>query len=428
MLRKIFNKIFSSRIFYILFSLLVAVALWMFVELSENQTQRYTISNVQVIFRNEDVLRDRKFLRTSVEPQTVTLSYTTTRAIAQNLTSNTVFAEVDLAGVTRTGSVPLSYEVILPAGLDRNALEGETRSVARITVIIDRLSTVTIPVRVDYRGGTASDDLIAELPEFSPQEIEVTGPEDVLSRISYARVPIYRENLASTYFADLDFILLDENDEALDESLLGSLTADQNTINVTVNIKQIKSIPLLVEFSYSAGATEQNTIYSIEPQFITVSGDPEVIKEYNSITLRTINTALFRAIDNYTFPIILQNGVTNLSGETEAFVKVEVLGLDIDYYSTNNLYAINAPTPTDYRVEWITQSLDVRIRGRREDLDLVSLENIRVVADLREFTSAGTYFIPATAIRVFIDGVAADIGAIGEYRVTIRIIREMEPE
>jgi len=330
--------------------------------------------------------------------------------------------------VTRTGPVPLSYDVILPDGVNRNSLEGETRSVARITVLIDRLSTVPVPVRVDYRGGTASDDLIAEMAEFEPQVITVSGPEETLSRISYARVPIIRENLSATFFDDLSFVLFDEDDEELDASLLESLTASQDTIHVTVRVKQIKSIPLLVEFMYGAGATEQNTIYSVEPQFITVSGDPEVIREYNSITLRTINTALFRAVDTYTFPIVLQNGVTNLSGETEALVRVEVLGLDTDYYSTNNLYVINAPNPADYRVEWITQTLDVRIRGKREDLDLVSLENIRVVADLRDFTSIGTYFIPAAAIRVYIDGVAADIGAIGEYRVTIKIIRETETE
>jgi len=94
------------------------------------------------------------------------------------------------------------------------------------------------------------------------------------------------------------------------------------------------------------------------------------------------------------------------------------LGLDIDYYSTSNLHVINKPA--DYDAEVRTQSLDVWIRGKREDLDQISLANIRVVADLTDIRS-GTSRVQA---RVFIDGTDADVGAVGEYRITVTLIRE----
>ena len=426
MLRKTLNKIFSSRVFYILFSLLVAVALWMFVELNENQTQRYTIPNIKVEYRNREVLYDRGLLIASIEPQTVALTYDVPRAVIQRLNNNTVSVEVDLANVTHTGYITLPYDIILPPDVSRNSLNGETRSVARITLLIDRLSTAAVPVRVDYRGGTASDDLIVEAVEFDPHMIMVSGPEEVLSRISYARVPIYRENLSSTQIDDMSFILFDENDEEISEPTLASVTTNQETIHVTIRIKQIKDIPLLVEFMYGAGATEQNTTYTVEPAFITVSGDPEAIREYNSITLRTINTNMFRNSDTFQCAIVTADNITNLSGVTEATVRVDIMGLDTDYYSTDNLYAINRPA--GYQVEWITRSVDVRIRGRREDLDLVSLENIRIEADLRNYTSAGTVYVQASETRIYIDGIDANIGAIGDYRVALRLVSEADIE
>ena len=426
MLRKTLNKIFSSRVFYILFSLLVAVALWMFVELSENQTQRYTIPNIHVEYRNREVLYDRGLLIASVEPLTVSLTYDVPRSAIQRLNNNTVSVEVDLASVVRTGYVTLPYDIILPSDVSRNDLSGETRSVARITLLIDRLSTAPVPVRVDYRGGTASEDLIVETIEFDPQVIMVSGPEEALSRISYARVPIFRENLSSSYVDDLDFVLFNENDELIDDPTLALLTTNQEAIHVNIRIKQIKDIPLLVEFMYGAGATELNTTYTVEPWFITVSGDPEAIKELNSITLRTINTNMFRAAETFPCTIVTADNITNLSGVTEALVRVEIIGLETDYYSTDNLYAINRPA--GYQVEWITRSVDVRIRGRREDLDLVSLENIRIEADLRNYTSAGTVYVQTSETRIYIDGVDANIGAIGDYRVALRLVSESDIE
>ena len=426
MLRKVLNKIFSSRIFYILFSLIASIALWMYVEITVNDEDWHEVSNVPIEFINRDLLRDRKFFFSQVT-QNLTLNFFVPRAVAAQLTSSSVSAVVDLESVTRTGVVYAKYEISLPSGVAIDPAN-ISRSVGSIALNVDRLSSASIDVRVDYRGGTASEDLFVETVIFDPQTITVSGPEDALSKIRYARVSVPRESLASTYTDDLDFTLQDENGEELSDELLNLIDTSFDSIHVTIPIKQIKKLYLNIEFAHGSGTNDQNTTYEIVPQYVTVSGDPEVLKEYNNIPLRTINTTTedFRAMNvTLTRGIVYPNGVTPLSGETEAQVNIAVSGLIVRIYSVTNLFWTNKPA--DHRVEWITQSIDVAIRGRREDLELITAENIRVVADLKDVplpSGAQTATTQRVNAAIHVDGISADIGAIDSYPVYVRIIRE----
>jgi len=250
----------------------------------------------------------------------------------------------------------------------------------------------------------------------------VSGPNEVVSQISEARVTVFRENLASTLTDTFDFVLLDDNKKEFDHDTLALLETSHESINVKIPVKQMKDITLTVDFTYGAGSSEQNTSWDIKPPYITVTGDPEVLRDFNSINLGVIDTVLRRDMTfDVTRTIGIPNYVEDASGIREAKITVYIQGLNTVDFSTTNLQWINALA--DHRVEWITQSLVVTIRGKPDDLARVSLDNIRIVADLRDIISAGSYQIQPT---VYVDGISADVGAVGEYRVSLRLLKEEE--
>ena len=420
MIRNLLSKIFSSKIFYMIFSLLVAVALWMYVEISVNEESTFTIENVPVVFANDELLRDRGLLISSYSPQSVSLEFDCQRSAAYRLMNQKLSVEIDLETIKKSGPATLSYNIIYPTDFDTDLISAERFSVDRVSLIVDRVREWPVPVRVDYRGGTASDDLIAEEEIYDPQTIIVSGPEDVVSKIKSAYVSIPRERLSATYTGDLGFILMDEEGAEIDENLLDSVSTNTDSVHVIIPVNQIKNVPLSVALMNGAGATEQNTNIICEPSSIQVVGDPDGIRDINNITLGTIDTTRTRDMTiTEAFPIIVPNYLANLSGETAATVTVEIMGLEVDYYSTSNLHVVNKPF--DYSAEVRTQSLDVWIRGNREDLDQISLENIRVVADLTDM-KPGTSRVQA---KVYIDGIDADVGAVGDYRITVTLTREL---
>ena len=63
-----------------------------------------------------------------------------------------------------------------------------------------------------------------------------------------------------------------------------------------------------------------------------------------------------------------------------------------------------------------TEYIDVVLRGTPEQLELVTSENIRAVADLSDYNeSTGQYM---ASVKVYIDN-AADVGPIGDYSISV---------
>lgn len=419
------SRIFSSRVFYIIFSLIISAVLWMYVEINENSPVTHRIDNIPIEFLNEDVFHDRNLVIASISPQTITLTLDCPRSVASRLNSKTVTASVDLANISSNGYYPQPYTIVYPSDVNTDLISRTTRSVGRISMTIDIMHKRDIPVEVSYNGGTSSSEYIAETPDFNPKVITVFGPEAIVSQIERARVPIVRENLSTTYTDDLEFVLIDKDGEELEDSAYAPLTFSQDTIRVTVPISMLKEVSLTVDFVYGAGATQQNTKYVVNPPFITISGDPDAISDVNSIFLGTIDVTKFDYSYSEAFPIIVQNTFKNESNVLEALVSVDVLGLEIKHLSVTALRVVN--TPRDLEPYIITQSVDVRIRGVREELDRLTFQgdmegltsplNIRVVADLSGYSS-GSQVVPA---RVYIDGDFGDIGAIGDYKITVSL-------
>ena len=414
------NRIFTSKMFYIVFSFVVSITLWMYVEISENEIQTHIVSNIRIIRKYEDLLNDRGLLVASMTPETIIATFECSHSDAAKLNRESLTFVIDLSHITSVGHYSIKPDIENTSDVDLSSIEF-SQSVDQILLSVDRIETALVPVEAIYSGGTA-EGFIQDPVEFSPQTITVSGPSEIVALVEKARVSVIRENLSSTYSDELPIVLLDKEGEPLDVMLRNQLAISDNSIRVTVPIRVTKEIALTIETSQSpgsAGAIPQNTNITISPSTITVAGNPDDLRDFNSINLGTIDLTRFDLTNTYTYAIALPNIYTNIFGETEAHIKVEISGLEIVHFNISNIQAGNIPS--GYTVEIRTQSIDVRIRGRAEDLIDLTEENIRVLASLPTELSTGTQQVSA---RVIIDGIDADIGAVGSYFVTMFIIRD----
>ncbi|MCL2662441.1 MAG: hypothetical protein FWE83_03830 [Oscillospiraceae bacterium] len=422
MLKERFSKI-STKILYVIFAVLISVTIWVYVEITVNEMQIFDVSGIEFEFLNEEIFRDRGFSITSRTPETLTITFEASRSEMLRLTApGALIAEVDLSSVLSTGTTILPYRLVYPSNINTNSVSEIGASAARLTIAVDTVREREIRVRPYYDGGTASDDLFVDEIEVNPQYILVRGPDRVVQMIQYARVTVYRENLTTTYSENLEFILIDDNGDELDSDLRDLLELIPDTVQVTVSIREIKEIPLIVNFWHGDSTSDENTHWSVDPQFIRVSGDPVAIENYaNSILLATLDTTTFSSFFEGTYRIIIPEHLTNESGVTEARVTVDIIGLEIEFFVVpeSGMHPINIPA--GHRVEIITQSLDVRLRGLRENLEQITPVNIRVVTDLSDRSGAGTFRQRAA---VSIIGLETEIDPIGEYFLTVRIIQD----
>lgn len=413
-LREKFGRIFENKVFYIIFSLLASITIWLYVAYVENPDVTVSVSGISIELLNKDYLTDRSLVITAVKSDTVTLRLQGQRNTVSKLKNTNIKVTANLTEIKSTGAYTIPYTITYPMDINPSSLTVIGRSEDYLTITVDTLVKKDIKVNAVYNGGVA-DGYHAEPIEMSPGSISIAGPKEVLEKIDHVTVTIMRENISKTIDEELPFILYDnENREISTDNLVLS----RKTVKVKIPVVMVKKVPLTVKLNPGAGADTANTLYTISPETVTLSGNADVLGNLNQIALGTIDLSQFLQTTSQTFKIALPNGTTNLTGSTEATVAVTVKGLESKRFSSSNIQVTNVTN--GYTATIITTSADVLLRGTSAALSSVSADQLRINADLSSLgTTTGTFSVLA---NVYIDGSTGDIGAIGDTKITVMVL------
>ena len=417
----IIDKIIRSKTFYIVISCIASVILWVYVASYENTTQSVTLSGLEVQYiGGEDILQDRNLLVTDKDMQDVTLTLLVKRSLVSQLTKETVHVSVDLRDIRTSGLFDRVYTITYDNVEEEDVIV--TRRVPEyVSVNIDRMDVNPGVVVKGVFDGTVADGYMREPIIYSPETIEVSGPESVISRIAYAKVVIDREELNRTVSGVADFTLVDAEGQPVESA---EITTSVDEIQYMIPIVKVKDVGLTVNLLDGGGATEDNAVVRIEPSTITISGDAELLSGINQLQLGTIDLSSFAQSTTETFAIVLPNGVNNLSGEKEATVTVSIKGLETKRVITTNISFINVSE--GYKARSITQYKEVLIRGPKEIIDLIGKDNIRIVGDLTDIGNAVGRYSVRTTVEIL---GYREVGVIGDdYNVVVSLEPDVPEE
>lgn len=408
----------KTKILYIVFSIVSAIALWMYISYVDNPETTWPVRGIPIEFIGEDILQDKNLTISSVDIDRVNVTFGGRFSILSEIDSTNVTAVVDLSPiVTQYSSNPGSYQLKYTLDYDRsvssNSVYVESANYDYVTVTVEKTVSATIPLKQPIFNGNIAEGFISEPMEMSTDYITVSGPQEIVSRVSYGVVTLNRENVSKSITEELSIALMDSDGNEVD---MEKLVLSQDTVTVTMNILMVKEIPLTVNRSECESLNDSNTTVTITPSTIKLSGDPEILAGVPQLNLGTIDQTKFETSYNGTHQITIPNGTNNLTGETTAEVNIEVIGLETKRISATN---IQPKDKTEgYEAEIITQSLDVTVRGKAEVLEQVTSENIRIVADFSSLGEAtGTTKVPC---KVYVDGVTG-VDAVGDYSVNVNI-------
>ena len=410
------KKIYDSRIFWAVISLLASLSIWIYVTSADSDDFRKVFRNVRVELVGEDSLESsRNLMVTDVSTSSVTVEITGPRRIVSAMNAEDLVAHIDVSKLTQPSYTQMTYDIVYPNRVDSRDLTVERKYPDYVNFNVSMLTSKSVPVRGGFEG-TPAEGFTAEAPIFEPSTITVTGPEAYLKHVDHAWVTFGKDmEIESTYSVDTNFTLMDANGEPCSTEYL---TNSQETIQATLPILMIKEVKIDVDLIEGAGASSANTKITIDPATITLAGDSAILGGLNRIVLATIDLTDFASTFSESYTIPFDNELRNLTGLSTANVSLEVVGLETRTYQVRNISYINASE--DSTVEIITESLDVRLRGTSEQLDQVKDENIRAVADLTDFKDSTGAYMPA--VKIYVDGFT-DVGAIGdsEYAISVEI-------
>ena len=407
------KKIYNSKAFWMIVSLLASLAIWVYVTSVETDESKTTFRGVKVELVGEDILKDSKNLVvTDMDTSTVTVEVVGPRRIVGSLSSDQLVAQVDVSKLSRAAYTSQQYTIVYPDGTDTSKLSESRRTPETINFMVSAQTSKSIQVRGSFDGSLA-EGYTAEMPVFEPSTITITGSEAYLKDVEYAWVTFGKENVDSTYSVETGFTLMDANNEPCSTT---GISFSTDVVTATLPLLTLKEVNLDVNIIEGAGATKANTKITIDPVSVTLAGDSSLLAGMNKIILATIDLTDFSSTFTETYTIPIDNELKNTTGVTKATVTVEIVGLETKTFRVTNFSCINATE--GYEADIITESKEITLRGTPEALAQIKAENIRAVADLTDYKeSTGTYM---PQVRVYVDGFT-DVGAIGENTISIEI-------
>ena len=407
------KKIYTSKAFWMLVSLLASLAIWVYVTSVETDESKTTFRGVKVELVGEDILKDSKNLVvTDMDTSTVTVEVVGPRRIVGSLSSDQLVAQVDVSKLSRAAYTSQQYTIVYPDGTDTSKLSESRRTPETINFMVSAQTSKSIQVRGSFDGSLA-EGYTAEMPVFEPSTITITGSEAYLKDVEYAWVTFGKENVDSTYSVETGFTLMDANNEPCTTT---GISFSTDVVTATLPLLTLKEVNLDVNIIEGAGATRANTKITIDPASVTLAGDSALLAGMNKIILATIDLTDFSSTFTETYTIPIDNELKNTTGVTKATVTVEIVGLETKTFRVTNFSCINATE--GYEADIITESKEITLRGTPEALAQIKAENIRAVADLTDYKeSTGTYM---PQVKVYVDGFT-DVGAIGENTISIEI-------
>ena len=408
------KKLYDKDAFWIFISIVASVLLWTYITSIEETVQQNTYSGIPVVFVGEESIRDtRGLIISDVDTTSVRVKISGNRRALSKFNASDLQATIDVSRVTQANENSWAYELTFPSGVDTNGFSYEYYPDV-INFTVEKEVFKTVPVKGVFNGSAAekyianSDALI-----FEPSEITVYGTEAELAKIDHAWVTLFGENVNTTLTENRPYVFMDS---AGNEVPLIHSTTDVQTIATTLTVNTIKEVAIALDVIPGGGASEANCDIKFDIEKIMLSGEADELESMEKLIIGSIDLSDYAEDFEIVIPLQLADGVQCVTGETEITVTGKFKDLTTKEFEATDLRFTGLQAGYDAYV--VTKKLKVNIRAPQETLDKISADNIRVVADLTDYTTAsGTVKVPA---KVYIDGVTG-AGAVGDYTLTISI-------
>lgn len=386
------------------FSLLVAIVLWMYVIESTDAPGTKRFTNVDIQFQGIETLQENGLTILEGADATVSVEVTGERKKLNQVERDNLMVVVDVSTITGPGDYTRTCMAsIYPA------VSGLTvsRSPDQIELKIDRIINKSVPVELDIQGTMPEGYVLDTDTLLEPDAVDVQGPEDVLDSIAYAYATVDVSDLRQTSTVKVSYTLMDAAGNPVD---MKNIVLPTPSVSVTLTVHKAGEVPLTLDVTMIPGVPESAVSYSIEPSSITIKGSPEILSTINTINLGSVSVAtlLEQGETQVTLPLILPNGVTADDVPSEATVTFDFSQLGD---KTLTLPATQF-LPQD-GVTYDTQSLDVRVVGTDSAVAALMPEDLTVSFDSTGLEE-GTHTVTAA-----ITCNAADVAVIGRYEITV---------
>ena len=373
-------------------SLIIAVIIWFAMSITKYPTVNKTITNVPVDFSIKGTAAERKGLSAlqykdfTVDVEIQGMNYEIGTYAASDLT-----ATVDTDAVTKAGTYKLDIEVKSNHPADRCTIVSV--SPQTVEVKFDQMENLKFPLNVSAPNVSAQEGFTLKEVSLDPTEVEISGPEDILSRVDKV-VAQYNDSMSlndDTTVTTNSIILYDADDNRLDSS---NCTMSLNSVDITFTIFKKVTMNLQSSFldippGFDLGSLPY-TLTADQLQVITpqldAKGTEDVLLTPVSFYDIKPGASFITQVDS-----ILSGGEINQSGIDQVEMRFDLTGYTTKVFSIKgkDIEITNVPEGKSVSID-SEQLSNVIMIGPEKDMKKLKASDLTAVIDLTDVQSTGS--------------------------------------
>ena len=395
----------QSKFWRIALSVAIAIALWAYVITTVSPESEDTFYDIPVSYQN-DVLEERGLMIVSEKP-TVTLTLKGNRSDLNELNENNITIVVNLAAIQAPGTQMVRYDVSYPANLPNNAFETISQTPNVLKLKVENKIKKSVPIVLEYIG-TVPEGFIddRENPVMDTTVVEVAGPESSVEQIDRAVIQVDLTNKTDSVVGAFQYVLCNKDGEPVDAQMV---TTNVEEVNLSVKIQRLKEVPLVLNLVDGGGATKDTCELDMDITSIWVAGAENKLRDLEQVELGTINLAELKDETNtLTFEILLPEGVTNINDVQEVTATISFPDLRTKKLTISKDQFLAAGVPADAEVIWVTETVEIELRGPKALIKKITEKDIVVTMDFSSEELGSVNKVP----KITLGSAYSDVGTI----------------
>lgn len=410
------EHLFGNKLFLRIFSVVIAVVIWIALSLMLYPSMYKTVSNIPISVDLTGTKAEREGLSVvKYDVNQVSATINGMRYEIGNYSSDDLYATVDASKVEKSGEYELDVR-IQSKNDDEFSVENITPS--RVKVSLDYIETVEKDVTVDAAGVSASDGFTLTEASVSPEKVEIRGPKDKIDKITDVKVRFDGKlSLSESYTATSTDIVLYKNEKIIDQSDI-TLGTEEFTIDFSVYMR--KTLPFSIGIQGAPDNFDESVIeYSMSDDSIDVLSPNNNIEDVVSNHLGYLQLSDIRPGAKFDLDVKTESGLINASGISTVTVKVKKNNLSKKVISLKGSQIRVINKSDDNRITKRTNQItDITIYGPEKVISSIKSSDFIAELDLKgEALSKGSY---TKSVMIY----APDNGkvwAYGYYDITIEV-------
>lgn len=292
-------------------SLILAIALWMYVVGEMNPTTTKVYRDIPVTLTNSQTLADNGLAVVSTSDENMTVTLSGKRSSLSKIKSTDIIATVDLSDAAE-GDNQLKINLSVPDSSDIS-----NQSLNKVTVTVEKRVSALRKVKVNYTGDYANDEEPTMI-KSDPASVTIGGARSLVSKVDHIKATVKSDNLTTDESStSSELIPVDKNGNEVKNITLSSSTA-----KITSVLYKTKTVSLKVPITDTSNDEYSRT--TTAPETIKIKGSQSALDKASSVTAKSIDISDITSSTSIDITPVLDNGIEVSDDVKDLVLKVKV--------------------------------------------------------------------------------------------------------